>query len=72
LIVYPVFYFSGYPIAGLAAIALVFASIPVAYVMNIVSNSVFAGVSGDMIGATNEVGRAVVLVLFVVVVLILL
>ncbi len=72
LIVYPVFYFSGYPIAGLAAIALVFASIPVAYVMNIVSNSVFGGVSGDMIGATNEVGRAVVLVLFVVVVLILL
>jgi cobalamin synthase len=41
-------------------------------VMNIVSNSVFGGVSGDMIGATNEVGRAVVLVLFVVVVLILL
>ncbi len=37
LIVYPVFYFSGYPIAGLAAIALVFVSIPVAYVMNKVS-----------------------------------
>ena len=37
-----------------------FASIPVAYVMNKVSNSVFGGVSGDMIGATNEVARAVV------------
>jgi adenosylcobinamide-GDP ribazoletransferase len=71
LMVYPVFYFSGYPITGLAAIALVFASIPVAYVMNKVSNSVFGGVSGDMIGATNEVARTVVLVLFAVVVLIL-
>ena len=39
--------------------------------MKIVSNSVFGGVSGDMIGATNEVARAVVLVLFAVVVLIL-
>ncbi len=71
LIVYPVFYFSGYPIAGLAAIALVFASIPVAYVMNKVSNSVFGGVSGDMIGATNEVARAVVLVLFAVVLILI-
>ena len=49
-----------------------FASIPVAYVMNKVSNSVFGGVSGDMIGATNEVARAVVLVLFFAVVLVLL
>ncbi len=71
LIVYPVFYFSGYPIAGLAAIALVFASIPVAYLMNKVSNSVFGGVSGDMIGATNEVARAVVLVLFAVVLILI-
>ena len=71
LIVYPVFYFSGYPIAGLAAIALVFASIPVAYVMNKVSNRVFGGVSGDMIGATNEVARTVVLVLFAVVLILI-
>lgn len=70
LIVYPVFYFAGYPITGLAAIALVFVSIPVAYVMNKVSNSVFGGVSGDMIGATNEVARAVALLLFVAVLLV--
>jgi adenosylcobinamide-GDP ribazoletransferase len=71
LIVYPVFFFSGYPIAGLVAIALVFASIPVAYVMNKVSNSVFGGVSGDMIGATNEVARTVALVLFAVVLILI-
>jgi adenosylcobinamide-GDP ribazoletransferase len=71
LIIYPVFYFSGYPIAGLAAIALVFASIPVAYVMNKVSNSVFGGVSGDMIGATNEIARTVALVLFAVVLMLI-
>ncbi len=70
-IIYPVFYFSGYPITGLAAIVLVFASIPVAYVMNKVSNSIFGGVSGDMIGATNEAARAAVLVLFVVVLLLI-
>jgi adenosylcobinamide-GDP ribazoletransferase len=71
LIVYPVFYFSGYPITGLAAIALVFTSIPVAFVMNQVSKSVFGGVSGDMIGATNEVARAVALVLFLVVLILI-
>ena len=71
MIVFPVFYFSGYPIVGLAAIALVFVSIPVAFVMNKVSNSVFGGVSGDMIGATNEVARAVALVLFAVVLVVL-
>jgi cobalamin synthase len=32
--------------------------------MKRVSDGVFGGVSGDMIGATNEVARAVTLVLF--------
>ena len=67
LIVYPVFYFTGYALLGLAAVGLVFVSVPVAFIMNRVSNSVFGGVSGDMIGATNEVARAVVLILFAVV-----
>ena len=66
LIIYPVFYFTGYPIFGLAAIGLAFVSVPVAFLMKKVSNSVFGGVSGDMIGATNEVTRAVILVLFAV------
>ena len=45
---------------------IVLVSIPVAFVMEKVSEGVFGGVSGDMIGATNEVARAVTLVLFAV------
>ena len=52
------------PILGLAAVALVFASVPVAVRMNTVSNRVFGGVFGDMIGATNEVARAITFILF--------
>lgn len=71
LIVYPVFYFTGYPILGLAAVALVFVSVPVAFLMNRVSNRVFGGVSGDMIGATNEVARAITLILFAAVLMVM-
>jgi cobalamin synthase len=65
-IVLPVFVFLGGWILGFVAVALVFASVPVAFGMEKVSNAVFGGVSGDMIGATNEVTRAVTLVLFAV------
>jgi adenosylcobinamide-GDP ribazoletransferase len=65
-IVLPVFVFLGGWILGFVAVALVFASVPVAFGMEKVSNVVFGGVSGDMIGATNEVARAVTLVLFAV------
>jgi adenosylcobinamide-GDP ribazoletransferase len=71
LLVYPVFYFTGYPILGLAAVALVFVSVPVAFMMKKVSESVFGGVSGDMIGATNEVARAITLILFAAVLLVM-
>jgi adenosylcobinamide-GDP ribazoletransferase len=67
LIVYPFFALTGNPILGLVGIGIVLVSIPVAFVMEKVSESVFGGVSGDMIGATNEVARAVTLVLFAVV-----
>jgi adenosylcobinamide-GDP ribazoletransferase len=70
LIVYPVFFFTGYPILGLMAVVLIFVSLPVAFAMNKVSNSVFGGVSGDMIGATNETARAVTLILFAVVLMV--
>jgi adenosylcobinamide-GDP ribazoletransferase len=70
LLVYPVFYFTGYPILGLAAVALVFVSVPVAFLMKKVSENVFGGVSGDMIGATNEVARAITLILFAAVLLV--
>ncbi|XHH08370.1 MAG: adenosylcobinamide-GDP ribazoletransferase [Candidatus Bathyarchaeia archaeon] len=51
------------PVYGILGVGLVFVSIPVALVMEKVSERVFGGVSGDVIGATNEVSRAVTLVL---------
>lgn len=71
LIAFPVFYFLASPLLAVAAFALVFVSIPIAYLMNRVSNAVFGGVSGDMIGATNEVARAVTLILFAVVLMVM-
>ncbi|MGO8807277.1 MAG: adenosylcobinamide-GDP ribazoletransferase [Candidatus Bathyarchaeia archaeon] len=64
LIVFPYFALIGKPIVGLVAVGLVLVSIPVALVMEKVAEKIFGGVSGDMIGATNEVARAVTLILF--------
>jgi adenosylcobinamide-GDP ribazoletransferase len=64
IIIYPIFYFTGYATIGLAAVGLMFISVPIALVMSKISNQVFGGVSGDMIGATNETTRATILVLF--------
>jgi len=67
LIVFPFFAFAGKPFLGLAGgligIGAVLVSIPVALVMKKVAERVFGGVSGDVIGATNEVARAVTLIL---------
>ena len=64
LFVYPFFAFTGKPYLGIVAIGLVLISVPVAFVMEKVAENVFGGVSGDVIGATNEVARAVTLILF--------
>jgi adenosylcobinamide-GDP ribazoletransferase len=71
LIVYPFFALIGNPLLGLVGVGIVLVSIPVAFVMENVSEGVFGGVSGDMIGATNEVARAVALVLFAVVLMLI-
>jgi adenosylcobinamide-GDP ribazoletransferase len=71
-IVYPLFYFMGNAFLGLVGVGLVLVSIPLAFVMEKVSESVFGGVSGDMIGATNEVVRAVTLVLLALVLMVVL
>jgi adenosylcobinamide-GDP ribazoletransferase len=63
LIVYPFFAYALNPLLGLVGVAVVLVSIPVALVMEKVSERVFGGVSGDTIGATNEVARAVTLIL---------
>jgi adenosylcobinamide-GDP ribazoletransferase len=67
LIVLSIIFITGNTVLGLVSVALVFVSVPVAFLMNKVSNSVFGGVSGDMIGATNETARAVTLLLFALV-----
>jgi adenosylcobinamide-GDP ribazoletransferase len=63
LIVYLFFGFTGNPFLGFIGVGIVLVSIPVAFLMEKVAESVFGGVSGDMIGATNEVARAVTLIL---------
>ena len=63
LIAFAIFFFSGSIVSSLVGVALVLVSVPVAFVMSKVSDNVFGGVSGDMIGATNEVARAITLVL---------
>jgi adenosylcobinamide-GDP ribazoletransferase len=70
-IAFPVFALLGNLLLGLAAIGVVLTSVAVAVGMRAVSNRVFGGVSGDMIGATNEVARAVALVMFAVVLMVM-
>jgi adenosylcobinamide-GDP ribazoletransferase len=71
LIVFPYFALTSNPLLGLVAVGIVLVSSPVAFVMKKVSDGVFGGVSGDMIGATNEVARAVTLVLFAAVLMVI-
>ena len=63
MIVYPLFVFLDNYLSALVVVGVVLLSIPIALVMKQVSESVFGGVSGDTIGATNEVARAVTLIL---------
>ena len=70
LIVAPFFALSGKPILSLVGVGLVLVSVPVALVMKKVSEWIFGGVSGDMIGATNEVARATTLILIAAVLLV--
>lgn len=71
LVVSPFFALTGNLLLGLVSLSIVLVSIPVAFAMEKVSEGVFGGVSGDMIGATNEVARAVTLVLFAVVLMLI-
>jgi adenosylcobinamide-GDP ribazoletransferase len=72
VLVFPVFAFLGDWVLGLVAVGVVLLCVPVAFGMEKVAEAVFGGVSGDMIGATNEVARAAVLVVFAVVLAVLL
>lgn len=67
LVAFAVFWLFGNVFLGLVSVGLLLVSVIVAFLMNSVSDTVFGGVSGDMIGATNEVARATTLVLLAVV-----
>ena len=71
LISFAAFVLTGNLLLGAFAVGIVLISVPVAFGMKEVSKAVFGGVSGDMIGATNEVARAVVLVVFAVVLMLI-
>ena len=62
LIVFILFSLARDSVFGIIGVAVVLISIPVAFIMDKVAKKVFGGVSGDTIGATNEVARAVTLV----------
>jgi adenosylcobinamide-GDP ribazoletransferase len=50
-----------YPLLGWVGLGIVLLSLVSGIVMEIIADRVFGGVSGDMIGATNEATRAVIL-----------
>lgn len=62
-VAYGVSFVIGYVLLGYIGLALVLISILFGLFMEQVGNNVFGGVSGDMIGATNEAARALTLVL---------
>ncbi|MCL2134124.1 MAG: adenosylcobinamide-GDP ribazoletransferase [Candidatus Bathyarchaeota archaeon] len=63
IIIFVLFSLTMNTIYGIFGLGVMFASIPLAYIMKKVSEKVFGGVSGDIIGATNETARALTLVL---------
>jgi adenosylcobinamide-GDP ribazoletransferase len=65
IIVFSLFTLTINPFYGLLGIGVVFVNIPIAYIMEKVAEKVFGGVSGDVIGAINEVSRAITFVLLI-------
>ena len=72
LIVFPFFAFTGNPSVGFSGCWHSFSQHSSSVCYEESFRGVFGGVSGDMIGATNEVARAVTLVLFAVVLMVML
>ncbi len=64
---YGIAFLIGYGLLGYFGLLLVVSSILLGLFMEQVGKSVFGGVSGDMIGATNEAARALTLVLLAII-----
>jgi adenosylcobinamide-GDP ribazoletransferase len=62
-VAYAISFLVGYALLGVAGLLIVSAAVLFGVLMERVGKSVFGGVSGDMIGATNEAARALSLVL---------
>ena len=60
---YAVSFLIGFALLGLAGLLVVLVAVGFGLFMEKVANGMFGGVSGDMIGATNEAARTVTLVL---------
>ena len=63
ILAYAVSFIIGYVFLGIAGLLIVSVAVLFGFFMEQVGNSVFGGVSGDIIGATNEAARALSLVL---------
>jgi len=63
IVAYVISFLIGYALLCLAGVLVVLVAVLFGFFMERVAKSVFGGVSGDMIGATNEAARALTLVL---------
>ena len=70
LVAYVIGFILGFILLGIIGVLVVFISVLFGLFMEWVGNRVFGGVSGDMIGATNEGARAITLVIIALILLI--
>ncbi|MCL2691373.1 MAG: adenosylcobinamide-GDP ribazoletransferase [Candidatus Bathyarchaeota archaeon] len=71
IIVFTLFTLTHNPVYGLLGVGVVFANIPIVYIMEKAAEKIFGGVTGDVIGATNEISRAITFVLLIGVLIII-
>jgi len=71
IIVFTLFTLTHNPVYGLLGVGVIFVNIPIVYIMEKAAEKIFGGVTGDVIGATNEISRAITFVLLIGVLIII-